>query len=387
MNLLRRRKWSFVAIALMIVVGAVVYVLRPNEDLRAGSVEVDSGRVNISDRVPESYRVIYRNESRAGDDVVVNIERLLVSRPFDAILRSRPESGRGRQGAKTANAFARIVNDQTTLAIGPAPAALDKRPDTFFPSAVKDGFAEAREIRRVAGRLCRIYRMAGSSSDPSLDKVDDAGDTYSELCVDEAGLVLEEIGVNDGKLLTRRVATEVDEDPQIDDDLFEAGEPTLGVRQGGGSVREMKPDSRPPEETFWELGDEPEGFEHEGRFAVVPPQAGFNDPTQRTNLIAFTSDVWVDGPDAVVVEQGATLGGSAPFVEDLGAELVDAGEIGDAELVYGYVNTEVRKLLGGGRYIRIFGTLPPSELVDIARELEEKEGGTLEFIEVGPSDD
>jgi hypothetical protein len=374
----RQRRWSFLAIVTLVVVGVVMYLVRPSEDLRAGSVEVGEARVEVGDRIPRSYRIVYRSESRAGDDVVVNIEDVLVRRPFEARSVSRGVSGESR--TTTVNAFARLVNDRTTLAMGPSPAPLDRRPDVFLRAAVEAGYAEQREARRVARRQCRIFRMAGSPAEPSLERVSEAGDTYSEICVDGAGLVLEELNVTDGKMLTRRIATRIDLDPDVPKEAFDAGEPSLGVRQGGGSVRQMEPDSRPPG-TFWELDDEPDGFEHRGRYVVVPPQTGFDDPTQRSNLVAFTSDVWVDGPDALVIEQGATLGGSEPFAEDLGADLVDAGELGDVEVVYGYLSVEVRALLGGGRFIRIFGTLPPDELIEIAKDMREEEGGTIEFVD------
>jgi hypothetical protein len=382
---LRRRRWTLVAIAVLLLVGFVVYVRRPTADLRTGSLEVSTGRVDIASRVPRSYRIVYRSESRAGDDVVVNTDEVVVDRPFDARSQTRAATAGSKTRAKTVNAFGRLATDRTVLAVGPSPASLDRRADVFFPAAVEDGFAAARELRRIANRTCRIFRIAGSSATPSLEKVSDADDDYSEVCVDEAGLILEELGVVDGKLLTRRIATRVDEDPKVDDGIFDLGAPTLGVRQGGGSVRRMADDSRPPGNPFWEPEDAPGGFRHRGRYAVVPPQSGFDDPTQRSQLIAFTSDVWVDGRDAIVVEQGATLGGSEPFEEDLSSEFVDVGDIGEGELVYGYITTEVRFLLGGGRFVRVFGTVEPKRLLAMARSLEEKEGGTLVFADEGPS--
>jgi hypothetical protein len=368
----------------LLVIGGALYLNREREAPRAGSTVVSSGRVDIGARTPRVYRVVYRSESGRGDNLVVNTEEVVARRPFEARSVTRAADGRGARST-TVNAFARLQTDQTVLATGPGPAAIDRRAAAFLPEAVKDGYAESRERRRVAKRTCRIYRLAGSSIAASLEKVAAVKEDYSEVCVDEAGLILEEISVVDGERLTRRVAQMVDEDPDIDDDTFEVDDPTLGVSQGGGSVRRMAKDSRAPEEEFWEPDDDPKGFEHEGRYSVVPPQTGFDDPTQRNRLIAFTSDVWVDGSDVIVVEQGGTLGGTEPFAEDPNAEELDMGDVGEGQLVYGYLNTEVRVLLGRGRFVRVFGSVEPSRLLAVARSLEEKPGGKLVFEDELPS--
>lgn len=371
--------------ATLALAGVLVYVFWPGPDLREGSEPLGDARVRVASRTLSSYGIVYRVESRAGGAVVVSTDRLVVRRPFEARSQNRsgPPPG-GKEQSETVNALTRLKTGRLTLAVPPAPASLDRRPDAFFPEVVKAGYASEREVRRVAGRRCRIYRMAGDAGALSLAKAEKATDTYNEVCVDEAGLVLEEIGVTDGKLLTRRLAVEVDEDPDIEDGSFDPGEPSLEVRQGGGAVRQLTPDSPAPG-TFWELGAPPEGFEHRGRYSVVPPQTGFDDPTQRQRLIAFASDVWVDGVDVLIVEQGATLGGTAPFAEDPNAQRVRVGELGRGELVYGFASTEVRVLRDGGRFVRVFGTLAPSRLLAAARSLEEKEGGTLVFLDERPT--
>jgi hypothetical protein len=143
-------------------------------------------------------------------------------------------------------------------------------------------------------------------------------------------------------------------------------------------------DSRPPGE-FWEFERPPKGFEHHGRYAVVPPQTGFDDPRQRQQLIAFTSDVWVDGVDAIVVEQGATLGGTAPFVADPNGVNLRFGSLGRGQLVYGLISTEVRVLKEGGKFVRVTGTVAPSRLVAAAGSLQKKAGGELVYLDEPPS--
>jgi hypothetical protein len=195
--------------------------------------------------------------------------------------------------------------------------------------------------------------------------------------------VLEEVDFADGKLLNRRVTVEVEENARMPDRFFRTGKPEANVRQGGGSVRRVDPDSRPPG-TFWEPSKGPVGFRRVGRYAVIPPQAGFGDPAQRSGIIAFTSDVWRHGIDVIVIEQGATLGGSAPFSRDPDARRVRVGALGRGEILYRLRPSEVRVLLKAGRFVRVVGTLTPSRLLAIARSLEKKPGGELVYLDKLP---
>lgn len=373
--------------ATLALAGVLVYVLWPGPNLREGSGELGGAAVSVDvgSRPPDLYRIVYRVENRAGGQMIVGTETLLVRRPFDAlsVRKAGPPPG-AKEDNRTVNAFGRLRQGELVLAVPPATAALDRRLDTYVRAASKDGYVQPRETRRVADRPCRIFRLSAPGGIEGLERVRDIEDTYTDICIDAAGLVLEEVGVVEGKLLNRKLATGVDDDPEVPEGAFDTGDPTLDVRQGGGSVRRVTLASRPPGR-FWEMREAPEGLGHEGRYTVVPPQTGFDDPTQRQRLIAFTTDVWRDGTDVLIVEQGATLGGSAPFAEDPNAREVRVGALGRGQLVYGPSSVEVRVLRDGGRFVRVTGTLEPSELLRSARSLEEVEGGDLEFLDEGPS--
>lgn len=366
----------------MAAAAVLVWVVWPGPNLREGSIELPSGTaVRLAARTPASYRIVYRVETHAAGAMVVDTDDVVVRRPFEGRSQTRtgPPPGASPRG-ETVNAFARLRADRVALAVPPGPASLDHRPSSFLPEAVRAGYAQPREARRVAGRPCRVYRLATASGSPGLLRVRNVKRTYTDRCVDDAGLVLEEVGVTDGKLSSRRLAVRVDEHPVIDGRWFEVGAPSLDVRHGGGSVRRMRPTSRPPG-TFWEPARGPFGFRLMGRYAVIPPQTGFDDPTQRGRVIAFTSDVWVAGPDVIVLEQGATLQGALPFADDPNAVDVNAGKIGRGQLVYGLDQTEVRVRRAAGGFIRVTGTVAPSKLLEVARSLEGRKGGKLEFLE------
>ncbi len=363
----------------MAIAIVVVWVLQPGPNLREGSLELGAGNVGVAARTPTAYRIVYRTEARAGGELVVGTERVWVRRPFEARVETLTGAPPGRKRTNvTVNVFGRIKVGNGAFNIPPAPAPQDRRLDHSLEEIRRAGFVHARERRRVAGRVCRIFRIGGEGGSGSLVRVE--GDDYTDLCFDEAGLLLEEVAIVDGKILNRRLAVTVDETPSLGKDLFRTGEVRLEVRQGGGSVRALQPDSRPPG-TFWEPSKDPRGFAPKGRYAVIPPQTGFEDPTQRQGIIAFTTDVWVDGVDVVVVEQGATLGGRAPFGADANAKRVRVGALGRGELLYGLRSSEVRVRMKGGKFVRVVGTIEPSRLLAIARSLEEVPGGQLVYVE------
>ncbi|MGH2760688.1 MAG: hypothetical protein ACRDKJ_14150 [Actinomycetota bacterium] len=382
----RRRRRPLIALGVLALGAIIAYVLWPGPDVRAGSEEIVEGRIRVASRIPSEYRLVYRVESRAGDELVVSTEKVWVRRAFEARVESWTGAPPGRRRTSTTvHAFARINTGRAVFAVPPAPAPQDFRIDANLAEAERAGYADAREHRRVGGRICRVYRRGAEGGSGTLSRLGEKEpDEYTDTCFDAAGLPLEVAMFVDGKLLTRSIAVVVDEDPQLADRSFRVGAPTLEVRQGGGSVLRVDPDSRPPGD-FWEARDDPRGFDHFGRYAVIPPQAGFEDPTQRPGIVTFVSDVWTRGRDVIVVEQGATLGGRAPFQADPNARKVAAGDLGRGELAYGLRTSEVRILLEGGHFVRVHGTLAPSRLLAVARSLSKVEGGDLVYLDEIPS--
>ena len=63
-----------------------------------------------------------------------------------------------------------------------------------------------------------------------------------------------------------------------------------------------------------------------GRYSVVlPGQPGFSDITARTSVLTFLSEVWVKGPDLVVIDQGASEG-AKPFAPEEKSRKVQVGK-------------------------------------------------------------
>ncbi len=389
-----RRPTLLIAVALAL--GALVVaalVVRPSggDDHRAGSelvAEAGGPRLAIT-RTPASYRIVHRVESGPADRRVVSTDVLEVRRPFDSRLETRDgDTVEGAPVSVQTTTFGRIAaageaGQRSVLALPPGVAVSDLRVDAVLDAAVEAGALQPRERRRVAGRDCQVYRSAELLSAGSVLRpvgepapADAGGGDWADSCIDEAGLVLEEVLVAGGRTLLRRVATAVDEDVELAGDRFAVGDQTVPVGQGGGSVQRLAEGSRAPG-VFWELDAPPAGWRYGGRYAVVPPQTeAFTDPLRRGDRVASVMDVLTRGPDLLVVEQGSTLGGGAPF-DDRGGEQRAAGQLGRVQVLLTPFGPLVRTHLGGGAFVRVYGTVEPGELVALARRLRAVEGGEL----------
>lgn len=388
-----RRLVAAVLVAVVAVVVVFVLVRRSDDEVdpRAGSVALatEPGLFDF-DQLPDTYRIDYRVEGFGGDVIITNADRLLVRRPFASRLESY--AGPVVDGEPTSTQISdlgavRVVDDdgeRAVVAAAPAPGVSDVRVARSLDDALDDGLFELGERRRVAGRECQVLRTAVGFE--TADLAPPSSDTdFAETCVDADGLVLEELLVADGEPLLRRVATDVEVGVDLDDELFETGEPSVPTDQGGGFFAEIETDSRPPGATFYDPGDGPDGLERFGRYAVVPPQAeNFTDIERRGQRLTFVSDVFTDGSDLVVLDQGGTLGNVDPFPGLVGVDVDEDLGIDGAErvvLTYGRGGPIVIVTFDDGRFLRARSTGEPDVLIDLLASLEPVEGGELELVD------
>lgn len=340
-------------------------------DPRAGSEELDDEVTIAIDEVPDAYRVTYRVLDEGGE---ISTEVLTVSRPFDSRLEIYDgDDADGEPRSVAIATFGRARSEgagsPVVLAVPPGVASYDVRLDAVVEDALDAGLLVEREQRRVLDRPCQVYRTGQSLR---LGELTPPGeDAFVDVCVDGDGLVLEEV---DGE--RRRLAVEVDVDPELSDSTFDVGERGVPINRGGGAVRDLTDDSRTPG-TFLELG---EGLplDHLGRYAVVPPQPdAFTDPMQRDRRVASLTDVLADGADTAIIDRGGSLGGIDVTVERELGEPIELGALGTGEVVLTSLGPEITIDLGGGSFLRLSGTLPADELAAIARDLHEVPGGEL----------
>jgi hypothetical protein len=204
------------------------------------------------------------------------------------------------------------------------------------------------------------------------------GRTYVDSCVDADGVVLDERTVRAGRTFSdrRAVSVAVGADAAAGGDYGLSGAVTP-EDQGGGAISALTPDSLPPGRS-WVLSKPPAGFAHVGRYAVEPPQPqafaenGSSGPLggdPAGSLVVAIDDVFVRGPDVIVVEEGETMNG-ARFAPPSGGETVELGALGRGQLLLSAVGTMVNaEPANRTRFVRITGTVGPETLIAVARSL------------------
>jgi hypothetical protein len=340
---------------------------------RTGSTAIKpQGDLEI--RPPDEYRIVYRVDDYAGGTAVTTTEDLRVRRPFDSVLERKTGSPPGKETtSRQLTRFGRLAipaqgEGAMALDVPPDLAGGDFRFDVALTELVGEGVIDMREWRRVGARACRVHRAAEPITGTAVTAWDGDRADYADLCIDRRGLLLEELWVTDGKVLRRRLAVEVDDERAAlgDTDLVDPSTP-LSPHQGGGSLVEVEASSSPLGPS-WELPKPPQGFQLKGRYSVTPPRRGAepvgND--DRARLV----DVWINGRDVLLLEQGAleqvTPGGDRSIGE-LQATTTSIGvrmnEIGGAAV-------------DGAPQVRVRGTISIDKLLQAARNVRRLPEGT-----------
>jgi hypothetical protein len=337
------------------------------------------------ERTPVSYRMTYSIELYRPDSVTVTREEIEVRRPFDARIVSFVGDKRTDVRASRLGALVLTTGGGVrTLVSPPAPAASDIRVDAVIDEAVQMGTIEPREQRRVVDRDCQVYRAGGTILSGELVAIGTNDGEHADFCVDEAGLVLEEVWVQDGHAVRRRVATKVEEDVRFDDGRFSlADEEALTAEEGNGFIRSVDPASA-FEGVVYRLPDAPEGFQFVGRYVVQPPKLSplTRDPLaeeQPTGEQVSMVDVWTRGAQMLALYQTIAADVAAVPSRPRTYREVDV-PVGAALAVLDLRINEVRIELPEDRFIRLMGTLPTQTLVEIASGLRAEAGAGLRFL-------
>jgi hypothetical protein len=350
-----------VAVAAAITVANVVATKHPN--LRAGSAEDDGPAVRITS-IPTTYTATYRVEDRSGRIPVITTERYWVRRPFDSRIETYSSSG-ARIGLRQST-FGDLGNQSPGtqplhIAVPPSLATGDLRVDAALPAAVSDREVLRRERRRVYGRLCQVYRFGGPVSAGTLTPYKPPSAEYADVCIDAHGIVLEEVWYTADELIRRRIAVRLAVDPPIDDALFAIDLPRSGPGFQG-SVKRISPPRR------WTISA-PSGFRSIGTYTVAVPQAAVPETGGGPSAAPVsTTDVYVDGPEVLIVDQDPSLRGYVQG-DDRAARSDDLAPLIGGQLVLDARLNEARGSTPDGSYVRIEATLPASELVKLARSI------------------
>lgn len=331
---------------------------------------------------PELYEVVYRVERLTTG--VVDTEQRLVRAPFDVRIethRAEPDDV-DLDAAPTILDIAVLggaetgpVDQARVLIVVPAtPALRTGHLGTDLPAAEDAGVLEPLGFgREIAGRSCSELRT-GAALDGGILRPP-TEDDRNDVCVDEGGIVLREEITQGGTVVERRTATSVDVTPAPPREADSVFAP-LGYRipeaEGGGRVRRVTPDSRPPDVTHYQLLAAPPGMEAVGRFGVLTDAVAGANAAGSVGAVISMVDVYAGGGEVLVVENGtAVTGGRVLGRGDIEAPLPFAPE---ATAVFLTTGVELRAPLETGRFVRITSSLPLADVAALASSMVAVDG-------------
>lgn len=260
---------------------------------------------------PTSYRISY--------DVVENglprVEELVVRRPYESLVTSTRDGTLLSGTATSRQALQTFLSaQQGWLILQPElhRAADDQHPAGAVAAMEALGLIERRGEEAYAGRRCSVFRTgqppsAGAATPPSEEE-------HTDLCIDEAGLVLHERWEIGGSVVVERTARSVELEPVLDPATFAQGpvvEDADGLQAAFASIA-VKAD----EETLDRLRTEvtpPAGYQADGA-VFRAADAGGGAPGQE--IVRFYSsgpallevvEVFVAGPADVTGAAGTPV--------------------------------------------------------------------------------
>lgn len=365
---------------------------------------------------PSAYRIVYRRDQSGPSGTVTTTEEHTVRRPFESLLVSKagaPPGGalqttvigdRGTVSQQQVEAPASSVpgtdtsttvssGDTSTTVAAPAEPVVyagapsiaygDVRLDASLDGLVSSGFFRQQERRTLLGRDCQVFRTGRGlvSSGVALASDPPAKPTeldYADACIDASGLVLEQVVVEIGKVVSHVTATEVDTTVQPTDELFRITGVPAPTDQGGVVVTEVDGGDAPVP-TYWVVGSTPAGFQLQGRYRMEQSHydssgAVVNNADGSPEIVATYADVYVQGTEAIVVRQGPTS--IEPSTVGPDASTVRVGGLGTAQAAAALDGASLVAHPGnpGDWFVVIEATKTVDEIVQIARSMHTVEG-------------
>jgi hypothetical protein len=338
-----RRAW--------VVAFVVVFLLAA---LVAGVAVSRSRRFTTGPPLAPAYTIVYREETLTPTGPVARWESLSVHRPYRAadLLYATPALGSPISGTiATEDALYDVRPGRPPLLVGgrqPGVPTGDQDLLTQLPDLMSRGLAaDLRSSRVVAGRSCRMYRLLEPPSGP-IKPLAGPGNS-DDMCIASGGLVLSEQWTLDGSVVLTRVA--------IRAALVAGPIPSTAGAESAPGLSPATIVTSP--QTLLAPPPAPPGF----RARPVVELLLQNPFGPRPASVTFA---FADGAHTISVEAGT---GPPPW-QDGDTVTRRAGlRIGHGTSALRSDGGEVRVDAGGGRWVRVRGSVPVRSLVSYAGEL------------------
>jgi hypothetical protein len=258
-------------------------------------------------------------ESQASGSVTTSTERFLVRRPFQSSLSNRAGAPPGEATNWTILSGLGVTTSGTSSdgegptveAIMPSAGVGDWRLDATLADFVTDQTFVLGARRTLLGRECQVYRTGAPLE--AYDVTPPTATTYADVCIDSSGLLLEQVVVNDGKLLEHLTAVDVDPAATPADAEFSITGAPAGVADGGMDLTPIGA-AQLTDQSYWGFGAVPVGYQLRGHYTLSQnaTDAGSVSSTGDTTGAAPSTvvlsyvDVYTDGPNLLIVHQGPT---------------------------------------------------------------------------------
>jgi hypothetical protein len=260
-------------------------------------------------QVPQAYRITYE----IVENGLTRTEEWTVQRPYESLILSRRGDTLLEGTSTSRDKLQTYFADRSGwLVIQPElhRAAFDQHPAAAIGAMEVLGLVEVRGQEEHVGRTCTVYRTgqppsAGEATAPSEEE-------RTDVCIDDAGLVLHERWEIGGSVVVERTATAVELEPEIDPAAFEPG-PVVDADDALSRV-------------FSTIAVEADEETLERLETVVPVPEGYTE-----DGVVFRAS------DGGVGAGGASVPGSAEIVRfySSGPSLLEVAEVfvdGDADL-------------------------------------------------------
>lgn len=353
-----------IAVGVVVIFAAIVFgsSLMGGDDDDTTIAEADGPTPKITPI--SSYRVTYRTESMAGGPTIVTTEEITIRRPFESLNRSWTGEGAKKKFSsevRTSGTLQSTAYDKDApfvLSLVPGSPPGDMRLDVVLDDLVRRGVVVPGKEKTVNGRKCVVLK----TKDPIIGSVLEApnSEDHTDNCVDEHGIVVEERWWLSKKLTRVRTLTDLDLAPTVTDADFKVTGTPVDLASGGSSIA---PNDKPLAKFL--AVDLPSRFKLTSTYQYLVGQPPRNKVPQQPLIRAI--DVWTDGNDFIVFEQGQSPQGGGGLPSSMGlVEIPILEQAGVSVTIYG---SEVFGNYDAIRLVRLRGSVRPEDLVDIAKTM------------------